>query len=222
MPRGFISTTAADKRDLIIYFIHSPVKKVFDAEIRVLEKFAADWARGERDVNGKLPYENMQSCDCIIVKANSHVSNQSPEEPSHITIAKNVPTMHHGLPVPLLQLDILILRPRKQTDQPNIINYSAPSSASDVRLLPHGSVICKQTITQEVAPDDLEILVADIENDDLGYDVSVIPDLKGSESIVFSERFVIDCNKVCDDASAARTARGSAPGGSPKARREEV
>ncbi|KAG6313481.1 hypothetical protein E4U22_000914, partial [Claviceps purpurea] len=51
MPRGFISTTAADKRDLIIYFIHSPVKKVFDAEIRVLEKFAADWARGERDVN---------------------------------------------------------------------------------------------------------------------------------------------------------------------------
>ncbi|KAG6124993.1 hypothetical protein E4U12_007725 [Claviceps purpurea] len=186
MPRGFISTTAADKRDLIIYFIHSPVKKVFDAEIRVLENFAADWARGERDVNGKLPYENMQSCDCIIVKANSHVSNLSPEEPSHITIAKNVPTMHHGLPVPLLQLDILILRPRKQTDQPNIINYSAPSSASDVRLLPHGSVICKQTITQEVAPDDLEILVADIENDDLGYDVSVIPDLKGSESIVFS------------------------------------
>ncbi|KAG6259013.1 hypothetical protein E4U49_006025 [Claviceps purpurea] len=222
MPRGFISTTAADKRDLIIYFIHSPVKKVFDAEIRVLEKFAADWARGERDVNGKLPYENMQSCDCIVVKANSHVSNQSPEELSHITIAKNVPTMHHGLPVPLLQLDILILRPRKQTDQPNIINYSAPSSASDVRLLPHGSVICKQTITQEVAPDDLEILVADIENDDLGYDVSVIPDLKRSESIVFSERFVIDSNKVCDDASAARTARGSAPGGSPKARREEV
>ncbi|KAG6212273.1 hypothetical protein E4U34_007075, partial [Claviceps purpurea] len=154
--------------------------------------------------------------------ANSHVSNQSPEEPSHITIAKNVPTMHHGLPVPLLQLDILILRPRKETDQPNIINYSAPSSASDVRLLPHGSVICKQTITQEVAPDDLEILVADIENDNLGYDVSVIPDLKGSESIVFSERFVIDSNKVCDDASAARTARGSAPGGSPKARREEV
>ncbi|KAG6129583.1 hypothetical protein E4U28_007770 [Claviceps purpurea] len=124
MPRGFISTTAADKRDLIIYFTHSPVKKVFDAEIRVLEKFAADWARGER--------------------------------------------------------------------------------------------------TQEVAPDDPEILVADIENDDLGYDVSVIPDLKGSESIVFSERFVIDSNKVCDDASAARTARGSAPGGSPKATREEV
>ncbi|KAG6296632.1 hypothetical protein E4U45_005701 [Claviceps purpurea] len=158
-------------------YIHELVL-IFDAEIRGLENFAADWARGERDVNGKLPYENMQSCDCIIVKANSHVSNQSPEEPSHITIAKNVPTMHHGLPVPLLQLDILILRPRKQTDQPNIINYSAPSSASDVRLLPHGSVICKQTITQEVAPDDLEILVADIENDDLGYDVSVIPDLK--------------------------------------------
>ncbi|KAG6196987.1 hypothetical protein E4U10_000494, partial [Claviceps purpurea] len=54
--------------------------------------------------------------------------------------------MHHRLPVPLRQLDILILRPRNQTDQPNMINHSALSSASDVRLLPHGSVICKQTI----------------------------------------------------------------------------
>ncbi|KAG6222174.1 hypothetical protein E4U25_000564 [Claviceps purpurea] len=79
MPRGFIFTTAADKRDLEIYFIHAPLKKLFDAEIRVLEKFAAVWARGELDVNGKLPYEKMQ--------ANSHVSEQSPEEPSHITIA---------------------------------------------------------------------------------------------------------------------------------------
>ncbi|KAG6190464.1 hypothetical protein E4U10_004695 [Claviceps purpurea] len=47
MPRGFIFTTAADKRDLEIYFIHAPLKKSFDAEIRVLEKFAAIWARGE-------------------------------------------------------------------------------------------------------------------------------------------------------------------------------
>ncbi|KAG6168064.1 hypothetical protein E4U27_007886 [Claviceps purpurea] len=74
MPRGFIFTTAADKRDLEIYFIHAPLKKLFDAEIRVLEKFAAVWARGELDVNGKLPYEKMQSY-------------QSPEEPSHITVA---------------------------------------------------------------------------------------------------------------------------------------
>ncbi|KAG6250397.1 hypothetical protein E4U49_007948 [Claviceps purpurea] len=47
MPRGFIFTTAADKRDLEIYFIHAPLRKLFDAEIRVLEKFAAVWARGE-------------------------------------------------------------------------------------------------------------------------------------------------------------------------------
>ncbi|KAG6065301.1 hypothetical protein E4U16_000489 [Claviceps sp. LM84 group G4] len=35
--------------------------------------------------------------------------------------------------------------------------------------------------TQEVAPEDLEDLVADIEDDDLGYDVSVIPDLDADE-----------------------------------------
>ncbi|KAG6044162.1 hypothetical protein E4U17_000659 [Claviceps sp. LM77 group G4] len=40
-----------------------------------------------------------------------------------IIFPKNVPTiMHHRLPVPPGQLDILILRPRKQTDQSNMVN----------------------------------------------------------------------------------------------------
>ncbi|KAG6316323.1 hypothetical protein E4U44_000777, partial [Claviceps purpurea] len=39
-----------------------------------------------------------------------------------ISFPKNVPTMHYRLSVPPGQLNILILRPRKQTDQPNTIN----------------------------------------------------------------------------------------------------
>ncbi|KAG5934724.1 hypothetical protein E4U59_006014 [Claviceps monticola] len=60
-----------------------------------------------------------------------------------------------------------------------------PSSTCDVRLLPHGSVICKQTMMaianedvlsqlpddgdEDVNPAVLEDLITEIENDDLGY-----------------------------------------------------
>ncbi|KAG6303084.1 hypothetical protein E4U44_000218 [Claviceps purpurea] len=81
MPRGFIFTTAADKRDLEIYFIHAPLKKLFDAEIRVLEKFAAIWARGEL-----VSHQNdREIAISIIILTDDYY--QSPEEQSHITIA---------------------------------------------------------------------------------------------------------------------------------------
>ncbi|KAG6165825.1 hypothetical protein E4U27_008320, partial [Claviceps purpurea] len=125
-----------------------------------------------------------------------------------ISFPKNVPTMHHRLPVPPGQLDILILRPRNQTDQPNMINQFRTQlrvrrsvvtawlrhlkenhrGYSDVTIdedalsqLPDDGDVNAELQTHEVAPEDLEDLVADIENDDLGYDVSVIPDLGADE-----------------------------------------
>ncbi|KAG6195709.1 hypothetical protein E4U35_008266, partial [Claviceps purpurea] len=47
--------------------------------------------------------------------------------------------------------------------------------------LPDDGDVNAELQTHEVAPEDLEDLVADIENDDLGYDVSVIPDLGADE-----------------------------------------
>ncbi|KAG6136623.1 hypothetical protein E4U12_001130 [Claviceps purpurea] len=63
--------------------------------------------------------------------------------------------------------------------QANHRRYSDVTIDEDaLTQLPDDGDVNAELQTQEVAPDDLEILVADIENDDLGYDVSVIPDLK--------------------------------------------
>ncbi|KAG6315654.1 hypothetical protein E4U44_001228 [Claviceps purpurea] len=127
-----------------------------------------------------------------------------------ISFPKNVPTMHHCLPVPPGQLlDILILRSRNQTDQPNMINQSRTQlrvrrpvvaawlrhlkanhdGYSDVTIdedvfsqLPDDGDVNAELQTKDVGPEDLEYLIAEIENDDLGYDVSAIPDLGADET----------------------------------------
>ncbi|KAG5953375.1 hypothetical protein E4U58_000447 [Claviceps cyperi] len=126
-----------------------------------------------------------------------------------IKFPKNVPTMHHCLPVPPGLLDILILRPRNQTDQPNMINQfraqlrvrrpvvaawlrhlkANHDGYSDVTIdedalsqLPDDGDVNAELQTETVDPEDLEDLIAEIENDDLGYDVSVIPDLGADET----------------------------------------
>lgn len=49
MHRGYVSTTAADDRPLMIYYIHkAPDQGALSAEVRVLAEFAAAWTRGER------------------------------------------------------------------------------------------------------------------------------------------------------------------------------
>ncbi|KAG6140933.1 hypothetical protein E4U12_005534 [Claviceps purpurea] len=85
IPRGFVYTTAADGRDLVIYYFHRHPKITFNAEIGVLQQFAADWTRGMRDVKGESPLSEVQPCDYIFVFGQgSHVSNFTPSEPEHI------------------------------------------------------------------------------------------------------------------------------------------
>ncbi|KAG6200125.1 hypothetical protein E4U50_007211 [Claviceps purpurea] len=117
--------------------------------------------------------------------------------------------MHHRLPMPPGQLDILILRPRNQTDQPNMINQfrtqlrvrrpvvtawlrhlqANHTGYIDVTIdedilsqLPDDGDVNADLQTEYVDPADLEDLITDIENDDLGYDVSVIPNLGADET----------------------------------------
>ncbi|KAG5931464.1 hypothetical protein E4U59_000281, partial [Claviceps monticola] len=112
-----------------------------------------------------------------------------------ISFPKNVPTIHHCLPVPPGQIDILILRPRNQTDQPNMIKQfraqlrvrrpivaawlrhlkANHDGYSDVTIdehalsqLPDDGDVNAELQTETGDPEDLEDLIAEIENDDLG------------------------------------------------------
>ncbi|KAG6088137.1 hypothetical protein E4U15_006691 [Claviceps sp. LM218 group G6] len=68
LPRGFISTTATDENSLKIYFIHESQERTFNSDILILREFAAAWSSGERDVDKKIPFSDMQPCDIIVVK----------------------------------------------------------------------------------------------------------------------------------------------------------
>ncbi|KAG5959338.1 hypothetical protein E4U57_000781 [Claviceps arundinis] len=91
LPQGFVDTIATDGRRSMIYYIRkTPVLPVEDirpttidaaivaaiirakllraAEIEVLRDFAAAYTRGERGLNGKEPYEDVQPIGIILVR----------------------------------------------------------------------------------------------------------------------------------------------------------
>ncbi|KAG6109041.1 hypothetical protein E4U31_007245 [Claviceps sp. LM219 group G6] len=101
LPRGFVDTTATatDGRRLRIYYLRkTPVlyrahdyrrhvcsndaaiaaaiiraKLLRAAEIEVLRDFAAAYTRGERDLNGKEPFEDVQPIGIILIRIGLHV-----------------------------------------------------------------------------------------------------------------------------------------------------
>ncbi|KAG6073142.1 hypothetical protein E4U15_006558 [Claviceps sp. LM218 group G6] len=56
------------------------------AEIGVLRDFAAGYTRGDLDLNGKVPYNEVRPIGIILVRASHHVSKYTGFEPLHITV----------------------------------------------------------------------------------------------------------------------------------------
>ncbi|KAG5936321.1 hypothetical protein E4U59_005076 [Claviceps monticola] len=136
--------------------------------------------------------------------------------PASVRGVRRIMQSEYGLPqeraddaLPPGQLDILILRPRKQTDQSDTINQfrtqlrvrhpivaawprhlqASHDGYSDVTIdedflsqLPDDGDVNADLQTEDVDAADLEDLITEIENDDLGHDVSVISNLGADET----------------------------------------